>query len=607
LIVRERETYPSSAVHILAAGLDYIAELFVFLLLAHLLLLSHGRGNHYTHYSSFGTISMVKKRSYKRWVPVATLFFLLLGSSAFTQEKGKDAPKEDVGLEMKNQPRNRSLVRSGYTRPGSPSDKIGKNGAIVQAALDPDQIGRMIGSTVYFAVFKGTGVDDDMFGTDIGGLADAFVAGRSFENSVSPHLDRKAKYLYLYQIVNDRGLNPPKEGVLPAVDTHIHTADISNFALRLLVDPRYITSWGHFTNIGFEANVADRKVGKGGMIGAADETQILPMAISSNPAIVKELANKRFQEGAPAYGLGNLLNHFGLDKSNLNLQNSSAHASLLKKKGEGKEINWVANGIEAAVQGGREPDFVQIVLSMFKEDAEPTLEGRHIGDTIFRVDFKKANAVKVGQHSVVFGFTSDLPPTDEPIRVEGPMPKLGPDAERKAKDASGAGQAAATALGTAPTPIGGGGGAVGAMTSALIGGGTLGGGGGFGGGFLPFPGAFFGAARAPSAASGIGSGQGTTQAQQAQAQNQNQQVPNTNTINFAATLTNQQAQQQAQLQAQLQAQAQAQLQIQNNRHHHHHHNNHMVPEPSAIILGLLGLPALFFFRRRGQTHTAAVS
>jgi hypothetical protein len=186
-----------------------------------------------------------------RWTWLAAFPLLLLATSAFAQEQGKDVKQE-------SQPRNRLLIRSGYTRPGSPADKIGKNGEIIQAALEPDASGRMIGATVYFAVFKN--VEDDLFHGDPQGLVDAFVAGRSFENSLSPRLDRKARYLYLYQIVNDHGLNPPKDGIVPAVAGDVHTAPIDSCAVRLIVDPRYITSWGHFTNIGFDAHVTDRKV-----------------------------------------------------------------------------------------------------------------------------------------------------------------------------------------------------------------------------------------------------------------------------------------------------------------------------------------------------------
>lgn len=501
------------------------------------------------------------------------LGLLLMGATAFSQEKGKDkeAPKE----ERREGPKYRSLVRAGYTRPGSPQDKVGKNGQIIPLAHDLDFDGTLIGATVYFAVFKGTGADEDVFGAELAPFAEVFVEGRSFENTISPQFDRKAKYLYLYQVVNDRGLDPGKDGIRPAFDGDLATTPISSFALRLIVDPRYITSWGHFRNVSFAANVADRKVGKGGVIGAGDGKEILPMAFSANPAVLSLLPSKRYVDGSPAHGLGDLLANFSLATSALNLKKSAAYNVLNTKKGKEKLVNWEENEMVAA-EGALEPDFVQVVFDSLREGREPTLEERHIGPILFRVDFKKNNLVKVGQHSVVFGFTSDLPPTDEPIRVAA--------LQAKAK-ADGAAEGAGAAVGTAPTPIadvepfaGG--------LPALDLGGYVGVGGGFGGGFgFPGWGGGFGVAR-PAGAFGGGGGNGDGEG--GSEQNQNQQP------NFNATLTNQQQQQQQQKQKQEQT------------------NNgcccctdpNVVPEPSTILLGMLGLPALYFFRRRGSRETA---
>ena len=589
---------------------------------------------------------MLNTIMYKRLALALTTLVLLAGTSAFTQEKGKDssikeattkeAPKKDPAIKQisdegakgdaqdadKNQPKHRSLVRVGYTRPGTPSDKVNKNGEIIQVALDQDQTGQIIGSTVYFAVFKGTGDDNEVFGTELANLADQFVEGRSFRNTVSPNFDRKAKYLYLYQIVNDRGMNPAKDAVLPAADSDINTSDISHFALRLLVDPRYITSWGHFRNITFVANVTDRKVGKDGIVGAAEDTMILPMSFSSNPAVIKKLPHLRFQDRSPAFNLEKLKDNFTLDKSNLNLENSAA-VSLMKKKAAGKEINWVAQGLEAAVEGGKEPDYVQINYGGSFEDSQAATVSRELGHIIFRADFKKMNQVKVGQHSVVFGFTSDLPPTDEPLQVQGPplaqgpMPKMAkgeqniqqvafvqdPGFVQAPGEAPGVGIAPA-ALGTAPTPMGGGDVATaGAGTTLGSLGGSTGGVGGGGGLGFPGVGGAFGTARAPSTAGGggLGGGQGSGDTQEQQDQDQRQRDGN---INFNATLINQQAQ--------LQAQLQFQNQFQKNVNKNGNGNDcccgdKVIPEPGAIILGLLGLPALVYLRRRGRNETPAIS
>src|SRR5205807_54259 len=135
---------------------------------------------------------MVTTKVYKVLVVLGT--YLFLGSSAYTQEQGK--PVKEESAELTARPKNASLVRAGYTRPGTPSDKIGKNGEILQAALEGNQGGPMIGATVYFAVYTRNSADDEFFGKDkdLGLLLDLFIPGRSFENSISPSFDRKAKY-----------------------------------------------------------------------------------------------------------------------------------------------------------------------------------------------------------------------------------------------------------------------------------------------------------------------------------------------------------------------------------------------------------------------------
>jgi hypothetical protein len=145
--------------------------------------------------------------------------------------------------------------------------------------------------------------------------------------------------------------------------------------------------------------------------------------------------------------------------------------------------------------------------------------------------------------------------------------------------------------------------------------GGLGGGGAGGGGGAPmgFPGLGGGFSRGSGFGGGGGFGNGngngqgnattTSDAKQAQA---GQQIVN---INFNATLTNQQSQEQSQFQQQ--QQQQQQNQNQKNRgghghdhgHRHRHHggdcnNGHVVPAPASLLLGLLGLPGLWFLRRR---------
>ncbi|MBI3407708.1 MAG: hypothetical protein HY040_05050 [Planctomycetes bacterium] len=542
---------------------------------------------------------MLQHHSGHKWV-VGTLSGLLaclfMGSSALSQEKGKEAAKDAPKMEeIRDAQKMRSLVRAGYTRPGAPPDRLNKNGKIVPLALDPEYNGSMIGSTVYFAVFRLALDQNDAVAGELGHFADLFVEGRNFENTISPQFDRKAKYLYVYQIVNDRGLDPVKDGVVPAAKGDINSADVASFLLRLNVDPRYITSWGHFKNVGFAGNVTERKQ-SGDIVEAADgKAVVLPMAFSSNPSVLSMLPHARYMSRSPAYALGKLLPSFELASSTLNLKKNFTYNALSKKVADKVALaNW-EEGEYRSAEDAREPDFVQLVHGGVREgefgnDFDMNLEAVDVGDSVFRVDFKKTNLVKLGMHSVAFGFTTDLPPTDEPIRIE-PFPAKG---DIKAA-AAGQGTGIALAVGTAPSPVPQRGGDFAAAMGPV---GSIGGG-AAGGGFGGFPGiaGALGVARAPSfgggGGSGSGSGQGSTTGNAQQAQDQSQ----SGKINFNATLINQQAQLQAQAQLQLQAQAQAQKQSQrqNNKNHHQ-----VVPAPAAFILGLLGLPALIFVRRRSK-------
>jgi hypothetical protein len=101
-----------------------------------------------------------------------------------------------------------------------------------------------VGSTINFAVLnQAFATYGDSWGTGHDDFNAAFVPGRDAEGYSSGALDRRAQYLYLYQIVNDGQ----------------HGVPIKRGAVRLLVDPRNITSWGFFRGLG----LADDKDGDG--------------------------------------------------------------------------------------------------------------------------------------------------------------------------------------------------------------------------------------------------------------------------------------------------------------------------------------------------------
>jgi len=76
-----------------------------------------------------------------------------MGKEVAPQDKGgKDQPKFE---ELQNLPRVKGTppIRSGYTRPGFPSDPE-KDGKVIRLASDPGYKGRLLGGTVYFAVYE---------------------------------------------------------------------------------------------------------------------------------------------------------------------------------------------------------------------------------------------------------------------------------------------------------------------------------------------------------------------------------------------------------------------------------------------------------------------
>ena len=138
---------------------------------------------------------------------------------------------------------------TGYTRPGFTAE---------ERAAKPVAVGAVktaFGATVYFAVLDGKdGPPGDTWGTGVKDFDTMFSAGLDSPNRT---LDTSARYLYLYQVVNDSGRD---SAVLQAT-------------VRLLVDPRAITSWGHF------AAKKDNKT-QGVGFAAAFDGMVLPVSAS---------------------------------------------------------------------------------------------------------------------------------------------------------------------------------------------------------------------------------------------------------------------------------------------------------------------------------------
>jgi hypothetical protein len=562
-----------------------------------------------------------------------------MGKEVPPQDKGgKDQPKFE---ELQNLPRVKAAapIRSGYTRPGFPSDPE-KDGKVIPLASDPGYKGRLLGGTVYFAVYErqeSPGVVGDTFGTGVPNFDELFREGHSAGGQYSPALDTTAKYLYLYQIVNDRGLDPPKEGIVFAGFNDPKTEDIITSTVKLLVDPQEITSWGHFKSLGFSAKVPEKTL-KGAVVQTADgnSERILQVAFSSFPSILAALPVHRYEVFSPPMSLHELKNDFAIAKADLNLKATKAHTELVALVANNDALPWQKNMIKDL---GREPTYVNIVLpetsrygNLTAAPSDDDVRRRPIEQRMpkayLKADWRGNQIVKLGQHSVAFGFTSNLPPVDDLVRVVSEKKKEGEKGGEQnvgfgfaneeqaggdegqirtvAIDGNGPGVGAGQVAGpgTVPTPAGGRGGAAapGGFGNWMGGGGMPGG--GFGGG--PGGGLGGGGIGVPAGATGGGSGGGIgttgqnqnppTQAQSQTPTQQQSQTPSQQQSigNISVTTGNVFQQQQQQQQQQ---QSQSVTTCCNNM-------GQVVPEPAAIALGLLGLPALFMvLRRRKATQS----
>ena len=375
----------------------------------------------------------------------------------------QEAPKKDKDKDKTDKPalerrpdheRLESIVQTGYTRPGNVDVKWVLDHEILDGAFKGVDVKKfkIMGGTVYFAVFKNTGLaEDDAFGTGMAKIDSKFKTGRSFKDSYSPRFDSKAKYLYLYQIVNDRGLEAkiaPVKGEKdkkgdPGISFPTYspktkvpvTDDIASFALKLMVDPRYITSWGHFTGAGFVANVVDIDINGKIVRHIVDDgkkkveaDKELRLAFSYLPAIVSKLPYQAYSNRARANALDELETGFGVDRSTLNLQQSKAFSDLKLLAGQpGGNVTFIKfaeNLVQGAEQVGQEPEYVQLMYATNEERlanaAADLVAEDEATRAIFRVDFDRMKNIKQGDRSVVFGFTTDLPPTAAPIRIDTP-------------------------------------------------------------------------------------------------------------------------------------------------------------------------------------------
>lgn len=566
---------------------------------------------------------------------------------------------------------------TGYTRPGqTPAPRPAGPMGVAEAAgpMDINKDRDPFGVTTYFAVFdRGAGTDGDIWGTGLQNIEKSFVPGRlDNEDTRSRGLDTRARYLYVYQVINDSGFK-----------SQLKTATI-----RLLVDPQMITSWGHFSfkemnslrGVGFAVGYPEGKGPRqGGILPISSEypavsdaeyrdpaphflaprqytlreilleNQVNPAAAGGialdrgqAPEMVKLLHDVRYENGLPparrvsrylrmgAASFGPAIDPItGLPIAapvTVAAPVSLTNPYLPRGAYDPYATFWTSPTLAALIRPASTA-LVEPPVTVVTQTPSGTREVEIA--TTFEPAVRAYwldRPLRPGERSTLFGFTSDLPPTYDNLRARGnTVPAVAPAAENvpdvrpanlmvdgeiptpvafetAAPGAAPAGVGGTAGVGTlggvgglggGGTTGGGGVGALGTAGAPTSGGGGLGatGGGGDGNGNGTRP--TEGETDQATAQNQEGSAQnqeGSTQAQDtAQDQGTGDVVVTTGDVNVSQEQSQQQQQQQQQKQEQEQSQTQDVCCEDDMK---------PIPEPAAIIAGLLGVPALILVARR---------
>ncbi|MBI3822940.1 MAG: hypothetical protein HY289_09730 [Planctomycetes bacterium] len=328
-------------------------------------------------------------------------------------------------------------------------DELAKGKAI------PDSHKEVAGAALYYAVFQNMRTNakaGDTFGTGMAGFDGMLQPGAGTQ--ISPRrLDVTAEYLYVYQIVNARGNDPRNRLEKPPARSTIKEANfddvvanqmdkifpaksVHRFALTLSVPPSEISSWGYFDNSGFVSKPSERK----DILGhAVKDGENRVRAISSSTSVIMEHKHPAYKSRAIGQGLANLLPSFHMGDSLTNLDQSSTNPrnaiktlaasvaagqddkmKLLVDKGDKgtakKKVDVkYANFAEMeAKKSAIKPQSLDIVSAgdedVLLQSERPTIRA------VMIALFDKEGGVKQMQHSVAFGFTSNLPPKWETAR-----------------------------------------------------------------------------------------------------------------------------------------------------------------------------------------------
>ncbi|HWG41379.1 MAG TPA: hypothetical protein VN688_01240, partial [Gemmataceae bacterium] len=310
---------------------------------------------------------------------------------------------------------------TGYTRPGNPTGPAGPLPGAVRLVDEGT-----IGATVYFKVFElGGDESTDPWGTGFKNLETSFVPGQASRGRAIDKLDTTARYLYVYQVINDS----------------YRDAQVKSVAIRLLIPPHLITSWGHFAEkggvapargAGFAMEFDDPDPKKPNL-----KSMVLPVS-TEHPGIADAL----YRDPAPYF---NAPRPYSL--SNILLRNKPVPLSV-DGEDTGREPervmlqsmanfegapNWLVKDRVQAPGPLSVPLPASNLANPYSNPFSPLIppaEGTNVADTLRRAPAVVAYwtddplrpglaGFQPGQRSTLFGFTSNFPPVYEDVRVRG--------------------------------------------------------------------------------------------------------------------------------------------------------------------------------------------
>ena len=500
---------------------------------------------------------------------------------------------------------------TGYTRPGVPAGKVVREKADkVRFVADQGEVkGPQFGGSVCFMVIDLHHRDDDeLYNSVVRDMLKAFKPGEDGAGRASPDFDRGARYLYLYQMVND----------MPGAETGVRSSSV------FLIDPALVTSWGHFVGHGF--TLAETEKGKRVIRPVSSAYVVEPgQWLYRNPD--REHITEQLQGIDKFAAIDRTGIRVGTGEDPVRSPDTVvlvAGARTYERSASmflpGASYHGTSHRAGPCAPYGQFGQPAPVAGASAEVLPQPTVLGPsavdRTGRTFLRASWLNENVLRPRERSALYGFTSHHPPCYDDVQLRG-VNLTG------VKPAAGVALAAlgAAPVGRVPTPVappeevvgvmGAGGVGLGSLGGVMPGGGVGGGGFGFAPpGLVSIPGSSggggFGGGNGGGNGGGMGGGPGTggpgTGVGQGVPQAVNVNVTpaavNVNvqqTANPQQTVSQQQVVKQTITQKQSQSQAQAQVQIQ------------VIPEPAALLSALLGLPALLWVRRRRAAKADAAA